>query len=352
MPIYKRKDSRHWYVDYTDPSGRRVQVSSGTEDRRAAQELLDKLKHESWQQSRLDARPIRHWEDAVIQWFSEQEGHKRSLERDRWDFKWLDQHLCGARLDQITRADITRLAERRKREGVSNGTVNRMIALIRAVLNKAAKEWEWIDRAPAVRMLPEPKRRIRFLTREEADRLISELPEHLAEMVRFSLATGLREQNVVGLKWADVDIDRQCCWVWHDEAKGQSDIPVPLNSNAIAVVRRQRGRHPVYVFTYQGGPVTRANNHAWRKALNRAGVEDFRWHDLRHTWASWHVQAGTPIHALQELGGWKTVEMVRRYAHLSPAHLAEFAGNLERDDRVRVVPDPLQSAKSADRKRR
>ena len=70
------------------------------------------------------------------------------------------------------------------------------------------------------------------------------------------------------------------------------------------------------------------NNAAWNKALKRAGIEDFKWHDLRHTWASWHVQAGTPLHVLQELGGWESAEMVRRYAHLSSEHLAEYVDRL------------------------
>lgn len=71
--------------------------------------------------------------------------------------------------------------------------------------------------------------------------------------------------------------------------------------------------------------LTQVNTKAWRAALKRAGIADFRWHDLRHTWASWHVQAGTPLHALQELGGWECAEMVRRYAHLSSEHLAVYA---------------------------
>ena len=70
------------------------------------------------------------------------------------------------------------------------------------------------------------------------------------------------------------------------------------------------------------------NTMAWRAALKRAGIEDFRWHDLRHTWASWHVQAGTPSHALQELGGWECAEMVRKCAHLSSDHLAEYADRM------------------------
>ena len=67
---------------------------------------------------------------------------------------------------------------------------------------------------------------------------------------------------------------------------------------------------------------------AWYKALKRAGIDDFRWHDLRHTWASWHIQNGTPLHALQELGGWETASMVRRYAHLAADHLAAYASNI------------------------
>ena len=88
--------------------------------------------------------------------------------------------------------------------------------------------------------------------------------------------------------------------------------------------------NPDTVFTYKGRPVTKANNHAWRKALVRAGIKNFRWHDLRQTWASWHVQQGTPLHVLQELGGWSDYEMVRRYAHLSVAHLAEYADSLSK----------------------
>ena len=74
--------------------------------------------------------------------------------------------------------------------------------------------------------------------------------------------------------------------------------------------------------------VTQVNTKAWKAGLGRAGIENFRWHELRHTWASWHVQAGTPLYVLQELGGWESVEMVRKYAHLSTAHLVGFVDRL------------------------
>src|SRR5712691_5906708 len=104
------------------------------------------------------------------------------------------------------------------------------------------------------------------------------------------------------------------------------------------VVRAQFDRHPVFVFTYEGKPVKQVSTKAWYKALARAGIEGFRWHDLRHTWASWHVQNGTPLYALQELGGWESSEMVRRYAHYSAEHLAPFADRL---CALRVVIDAV-----------
>lgn len=135
----------------------------------------------------------------------------------------------------------------------------------------------------------------------------------------------MRESNVTQLKWKDVDFIRKHTLVHPDESKTSKAIPVPLNSQAIAVLKKQKGNHPIYVFTYKGNPVSRCNNHAWHKALARAGIRNFRWHDLRHTWASWHVQSGTSLHELQQLGGWSNYETVLRYAHLSGQHLQEAA---------------------------
>jgi len=179
-----------------------------------------------------------------------------------------------------------------------------------------------------VRMLKEPTRRIRFLTRDEAQRLLAALPEHLADMAAFSLATGLRASNVTGLQWSQVDVARRLAWIHPDQAKARKAIPVPLNAEAVALISKQVGKHLTHVFSYRGRPITQVSTKAWYAALERAGIGDFRWHDLRHTWASWHVQNGTPLFALQELGGWASTEMVRRYAHLAADHLAPYAERL------------------------
>jgi len=79
----------------------------------------------------------------------------------------------------------------------------------------------------------------------------------------------------------------------------------------------ERGKHAERVFTFNGNPVLKANTKAWRNALKRAGIVNFRWHDLRHTWASWHVQSGTQLSVLKELGGWSDFSMLLKYAHLA-----------------------------------
>jgi integrase len=95
------------------------------------------------------------------------------------------------------------------------------------------------------------------------------------------------------------------------------------------VLRRQIGKHPERVFTFNGQPVANVYTKAFKAALQRAGIEDFKWHDLRHTFATWHRQAGTPTHELQRLGGWKTGAMVERYAHLAPEALQGAANRLD-----------------------
>lgn len=337
MALYKRPRSRHWWVRFTAPDGRQIRESTRTADRKAAQEYEDRLRAQLWRQRQFKERPRYRWQDAVERWLVEAEG-KASLEDQKLHLRWVHPYLYDVALDAIDRNLIDALTHARRAEGVSNTTVNRMLQVVRAILRRAVNDWEWIDRAPAVRLLAEPKRRIRWLTREDADRLLKELPSHLEAMARFSLATGLRESNVTHLEWSQVDLSRRTAWIHPDQAKAGKPIAVPLNNEAVVVLRGEEGKHHSRVFTYRGRPVDKANTAAWRKALVRAGIEDFRWHDLRHTWASWHVQNGTPLHVLQELGGWSCYSMVQRYAHLSAEHLAHYADNLSR---TRVVCSTL-----------
>jgi len=323
--LYRRK--KMWWIRFTAPNGQRIRRSTGTENRVLAQEFHDKLKAEFWQTSKLGKKPERLWQEAVVRFIKETED-KASHETDLYHLRWLNSYLHDKKLTEITRDITDKLTQYRLNEDVSNASVNRILALLKSILRRACYDWEWIERIPKIRLLPEPKRRVRWLKREEAKRLLNLLPKHQVFAVRFALATGLRQGHIKTLEWTQVDLERRTCWVYEDQAKkGKRMIHIPLNDDAIEVLISLQGDHPEFVFTFRGKPVGQMTTKAWYKALKEAGIKNFRWHDLRHTWASWHVQNGTPINVLQELGAWENVAMVRRYAHLGESHLAEYANN-------------------------
>lgn len=327
MSLFRRGNT--WWVDFTTPAGERIRRTAGTSIKAEAQEFHDRLKAESWRVQKLGDKPNYTWDDAGFQWLNET-SHKRTHLEDVRKMAWLQQFFRGKPLASITREQIAAIGAQKKSEA-SAATANRYLALIRAVLRKACYEWDWIEKAPKVKLYAEAKRRVRWLTPEQVSSLLRELPVHQRDVVLFALATGLRQSNVAKLRWDQVDLERRTAWIPGDKAKGKEDIHVSLSQLSVDLLQRQLGKHPEVVFTYAGRPLGQVNTRGWRSALQRAGIENFRWHDLRHTWASWLVQNGTPLYDLQEMGGWKSSEMVRRYAHLAPAQMArhaEVVGNL------------------------
>jgi integrase len=142
------------------------------------------------------------------------------------------------------------------------------------------------------------------------------------------VATGARASNVFRLRWEDVDLEAKVFRVSAAEFKGRRAVGFPLPPDAVTVLEQQRGAHPEYVFTDQlGRAPVRSLKTCWAKACKRAGLPGLRLHDLRHTFAAWHKLAGTPAHALKELGGWSDIRLVDRYGHINPQDYAQFADN-------------------------
>ena len=322
-----RRRGKIWWIDFTMPSGERIRQSAQTENKQEAQKLHDNLKAESWRVEKLGERPIYTWDQAALQWLTETQ-HKRTHEEDKVKLRWLQQFLSGRPLNSITRELIWQIANTKAKQ-TSPATANRYLALISAILRKAVREWEWADKVPKITLFKEAQRRIRWLQPEQAKTLLELLPQHSRDLVLFALATGLRQSNVLTLEWSQVDLERRVVWFYGDQMKNKLDHHVSLNDTAMDVLNRQVGKHLSRVFTYKGKPIANANTRAWRKTLVAAGIENFRWHDLRHCWASWLVQNGTPLYVVQEMGGWKSVQMVQRYAHLSPANLAHHAQTID-----------------------
>lgn len=275
-----------------------------------------------------DGGAVRTWDDAASRWLDETR-HKATHKHDRAKIEVLARWLSGRQLDSI-KGDYIASVGRKVADRTSPANANRYLALIRSIVRRAHQVWEWTERCPKVVLYPEKRRRVRWLTPMQARRLIAKLPDHQRDLVRFALATGLRHGNIVGLQWSQVDMRRRLAWIHPDQAKARRAISVPLSQLAMQVLRDRRRDHESFVFVYRGRPVRCANTKAWRDALASLGIRDFRWHDLRHTWASWHVQNGTPLHVVQELGAWQSEAMVKRYAHLAPSQYARHAETITR----------------------
>lgn len=155
-------------------------------------------------------------------------------------------------------------------------------------------------------------------------------------MARFAMATGCRASEITGLEWNRVDLTRRTAWLNH--TKNGTPRGVPLNHDAVTVLEEQIGKHKQFCFTYCGQPISSGvSRRAWRNAVDKAELGDLRFHDLRHTWASWHRQSGTSCDELKELGGWKSRCMVDRYAKFATEHLAAAAGRIESERVGNVV---------------
>lgn len=365
MSIFRRGSV--WYGSYTTPGGKRTKESLGTEDRKQAQELHDRRKAELWRIERLGDFPDVTFEEACLRWL-EEKAHKKSLDADKGRIGFWLMHFEGVLLKDIGEAKIyaavSRMTNRKAKErweqramsmakkgldigeykpaAVSTSTKAKHLALMKALMRAAEREWKWIEKSPVIKVPQERNKRVRWLEPAEAKRLIEECPEPLKSTVEFALATGLRRSNIVDLKWQQIDLQRKVAWIYPEESKSGRAIGVALNEMAESVLKRQIGRHHNWVFVHtesvkrNDGTTTASirkmrvdSNTAWRAALKRAGIEDFRFHDLRHTWASWLIQAGVPLSALQEMGGWESIEMVQRYAHLAPNHLTEHARQID-----------------------
>ncbi len=248
----------------------------------------------------------RTWDDAARRWRAEST-HRApgTIEREERLLRWLAPHLSGLTLDRVTRGKLADVRSAAIAAGWANRSTNYATGLVSTIM-RAAYEWEWTPTFPRLSALKLPPHRTRYLTREEADRVLDELPPHLADMARFTLETGLRKGSLVAMRWDWLDWtpNLECVRVPAARMKQRVPLIVPLSTMALAILRRLfPRRRSDLVWTYRGKPIAEPAALAWRDAVQRAGVHDFRWHDLRHTWASWHVQSGTSLAVLKELGG-------------------------------------------------
>ena len=269
-------------------------------------------------------------------------------------------------LDEITQWRIERWRVDRLRAGTAAATVNRDIAALRAVMSKAV-EWGVISIHPLAQLKPtrvDGARKIRYLSRDEEERLRTALQQrntrlrtarvsanqwrlergyelypdlsdrfyvdHLEPLVLLSLNTGMRRGELFDLTWGNVDVRHEIVTVVGATAKSGRTRHIPLNDEALAVVKKWKRQPEPSELVFPGRNGERLDNikTSWAGLLKAAGVTKFRWHDLRHTFASKLVMAGVDLNTVRELLGHADIKMTLRYAHLAPEHKAEAVAKL------------------------
>ncbi|KGA24946.1 integrase [Pectobacterium brasiliense] len=325
MPIYRR--GKTYWVDISTPDGERIRRSAGTTERAKAQEYHDKLKHEVWQVARIGKIADRTFEELIILALRDAEDQSCFENKQIYARYWLTV-FDGRIISSISGEEITNKLPTHstaKNCKLSNATRNRYRAFIIRALSLAVKSG-WIRNMPYTSMQREPKVRVRWIEKSQARALIESLRlDWMKRVVSFALLTGARKGEIFSLKWDSVNLSRRIAIVTADNAKSGRARPLPLNDDAVKIINAC-GRDSDYVFSANGVRIVEINRTDFCNALRISGIADFRFHDLRHTWASWHVQNGTPLMTLKELGGWEKLEMVNKYAHLSTEHLRQFSG--------------------------
>jgi len=204
---------------------------------------------------------------------------------------------------------------------VKPSTINRELSLIKHALHLAV-EWGYVSVSPAakVKKLREPAGRATFLTETEAEKLLAACSDDIRPVVVTALHTGMRRGEILALDWSNVDLDRRQIRII--DSKNHESRVVPINEilyNMLEELPDRQGK----VFLRRSGSPYLSIRSGFEAALKRAGIIDFRFHDLRHTFASWLVMAGKPLYSVGQLLGHKSYEMTQRYAHLAPGHLAD-----------------------------
>jgi integrase len=268
------------------------------------------------------------FEDVIGAYFSARCLVRGEAERDRYCLMRLNPHFSGCLVSDLKRGDVRSYMAKRQSDGVKLATIQRELCLLSSAINFCKLEFDLSLSNPVAKLgLGHPEHRVRWITREEAARLLCEAERakrpHLSVFILLALNTGCRRGELLGLEWDRVDFQHHKILLEARHTKTRRRRTVPLNVAALKALERLCGWQcdmllaTPYVFGYERGRIMSFKT-SWRSALRRAGIDDFRIHDLRHTFASWLVMQGVSIYVVRDLLGHASVTQTEIYAHLAP----------------------------------
>ncbi len=333
----KRKDgTTAWYYDFTINGVRYREV--GGASRTQALRAQEKKRSEVLDETHGLAYKIGN---PKIELFAitylDRRKHLRFHKRDALSVRNILQYFKGNNLMSINTSDIEDFIVKRREDGVMNGTINRELTCLKRMFNLAIK-WGETRKNPVqqIDMLEEPPGRTRFLSIEDAQKLIQFSCEHIKPIVILALNTGMRLNEVLSLKWKQIYLDDVIDpHIELTYTKNNRKRFIPLNDDIVKLFLSYRQKsipkqkNPEFVFcSVRTGYPLKSVRKPFERALKMAGIEDFRFHDLRHTFASHYVMNGGDLLSLRDILGHSNLKMVERYTHLGSAYKRKMINNL------------------------
>jgi integrase len=319
--LYLRKKT--WWMTFQGCDGKQHWASCHTQSKIEAQALLEKRRVSVREGNAYEAKQIKP--TSFLDLAKEYEQYvlkQRSYISKKGFLKKLKAQFGSVRLTALNTRIIEQYQTTLIKSGLKPASVNRILAALKHMINKAV-EWEMapedvLKSVRRVKQLAENNRRLRFLSGEEMARLIHVCDQHLKPIVITALNTGMRKGEILSLTWEQVDLRHG--FILLDVTKNGERREIPIN-NVLRETLTSLPRHLTspYVF-WQGNEGTRFLDvkKSFASALKRAGIRDFHFHDLRHTFASQLVMAGADLVTVKELLGHKTLAMTMRYSHIAP----------------------------------
>ncbi len=328
MALYKRDSV--WWMSFTH-NGKQFRRSTETEDKKLAQRIFDKLKGEVAEGKWFEKLPGDDYTFAELmnKYLEEYSAVNKATTthlRDKGIAKHLRKYFGNTILTNITPRQISEYKVKRRKDGVSPRTINYELTIISHAFNVAMREWGWVENNPVSMVKKERVKNTieRWLTLDEEKKLLFASPKWLQEIIVFAINTGLRESEILDMKWSQVDLARRTIIIL--EQKNRSVDTLPLNETALNVLLEKnqfRVNTTDLVFPNQENKRIGTSHliKTFHKAIRKSGIAKLRFHDLRHTFASRLVQSGADLFSVQKLGRWKNTSMVMRYAHHQPESL-------------------------------
>ncbi len=327
----KKKVSKNWSIRLR-VNGKDVKHSTKTSNRRMAEQIETEMKYDLVR-GRFELRDEsnkRTFKQMAEKYMTEYAVKKRpmSMSRDRVALLHLMPVFGDMYLSQIEPNLIVTYKHQRYQEGASPVSINYELGFCKHAFNLAIREWNWTHENPFIKVSMEKvdNERLRWLTDEERLKLLDACEGWVRDVVIFALNTGIRRTNIIRLTWKMVDLNRETITLDSTETKNRERLVVPMNTNVKKLLQersRVRYLNNPYVFTQpDGSPIPRSvlQRH-FDMAVDKARIEDFHFHDCRHTFASYLVQKDVSLYTVQKLLGHKDISQTTRYAHLAPKTL-------------------------------